>query len=152
MKRSLQEDLKRIHTLTYGKTVIEEGFLDNILRSVGLKKDDKKIDDPMKADLVTSDVNDFFLSLQKASQGGLGQQQSGGMTFQKEVESMQIGLMLLGYELPRHGVDGLFGPETAAAVTKFTNEKVGNVKPVNESVKLVSQGAGIICRTSLGTH
>jgi murein DD-endopeptidase MepM/ murein hydrolase activator NlpD len=152
MKRSLQEDLKRIHTLTYGKTVIEEGFLDNILRSVGLKKDDKKIDDPKKADLVTDDVNDFYLSLEKASQGGLGQQQSGGMTFQKEVESMQIGLMLLGYELPRHGVDGLFGPETAAAVTKFTNEKVGNVKPVNESVNLVSQGGGIIGRPGQGTH
>jgi len=152
MKRSLQEDLKRIHTLTYGKTVIEEGFLDNILRSVGLKKDDKKIDDPMKADLVTSDVNDFFLSLQKASQSGLSQQQKGGMTFQKDVESMQIGLMLLGYELPRHGVDGLFGPETAAAVTKFTNEKVGNVKPVNESVSLVSQGGGIIGKPGQGTH
>jgi murein DD-endopeptidase MepM/ murein hydrolase activator NlpD len=152
MKRSLQEDLKRIHTLTYGKTLIEEGFLDDVLRSVGLKKDDKKIDDPMKADLVTDDVNDFYLSLEKASQGGLDQQKSGGMTFQKEVESMQIGLMLLGYELPRHGVDGLFGPETAAAVTKFTNEKVGNIKPVNESVSLVSQGGGIIGRPGQGTH
>jgi len=152
MKRSLQEDLKRIHTLTYGKTVIEEGFLDNILRSVGLKGNDKKVDDPMKADLVTSDVNDFFLSLQKASQTGLSQQQKGGMTFQKDVESMQIGLMLLGYPLPRHGVDGLFGPETAAAVTKFTNEKVGNVKPINESVSLVSQGGSIIGKPGKGTH
>ena len=152
MKKSLEEDLKRIHTLTYGKTVIEEGFLDDVLRSVGLKKDDKKIDDPKKADLVTDDVNDFFLSLEKASQGGLSQQQRGGMTFQKEVESMQIGLMLLGYDLPRHGVDGLFGPETAAAVTKFTNEKVGKVKPVNESVNLVSQGGGIIGKPGQGTH
>jgi len=41
MKRSLQEDLKRIHTLTYGKTLIEEGFLDNVLKSVGLMKEDK---------------------------------------------------------------------------------------------------------------
>ena len=93
MKKSLEEDLKRIHTITYGKTVIEEGFLDDVLRSVGLKKDDKKIDDPKKADLVTDDVNDFFLSLEKASQGGLSQQQRGGMTFQKDVESMQIGLI-----------------------------------------------------------
>jgi hypothetical protein len=46
------------------------------------------------------------------------------MTFQKEVETMQIGLVLLGYELPSHGIDGLFGPETASAVSKFISEKV----------------------------
>jgi len=37
-------------------------------------------------------------------------QQSGGITYQKEVESMQIGLVILGYDLPVHGIDGLFGP------------------------------------------
>jgi len=126
MKKNLIEQLERIHRLNYGKEAINEGFLDNILKSVGLNKDEKKVDDPKKADLVSDDVNDFFLSLEKASQNGLSQQQSGGMSFQKEVESMQIGLMLLGYELPRHGVDGLFGPETANAVSKFINEKVGN--------------------------
>jgi murein DD-endopeptidase MepM/ murein hydrolase activator NlpD len=156
MKRTLLEDLERIHSITYGKqTIQEQGLLDNILRKVGLK-DDKadKIDDPKKADLVSSDVNDFFLSLQKSvDNGGLNQQQRGGMSYQKEVESMQIGLLLLGYELPNHGVDGLFGPETAAAVSKFTNEKVGDGKaPVNEAVKLVSQGGGIIGRPGQGTH
>jgi peptidoglycan hydrolase-like protein with peptidoglycan-binding domain len=35
---------------------------------------------------------------------------------------MQIGLIILGYDLPVHGVDGLFGPETARAVTKFTKK------------------------------
>jgi hypothetical protein len=119
MKKSLQEDLKRIHTLTYGTQVIEEGFLDNILKAVGLKK----TDDPKKADLVSDDVTSFFKTLEDAAtSGGLSQQQKGGMSFQKNVESMQIGLKLLGYELPRYGVDGLFGPETASAVTKFIND------------------------------
>jgi hypothetical protein len=52
------------------------------------------------------------------------------MNFQKNVESMQIGLKLLGYELPRYGVDGLFGPETASAVGKFIND---NPTKVNEA-------------------
>ena len=50
MKKTLREELERIHTLTYGKKVIEEqGFLDNLLTKVGLKKDEKKVDDPKKA-------------------------------------------------------------------------------------------------------
>lgn len=127
MKKSLQEELKRIHTLTYGTEIIEEGFLDNILKAVGIKKKD----DPKKADLVSDDVNDFYSTLEDAANsGGLSQQKKGSMNFQKGVESMQIGLKLLGYDLPRYGVDGLFGPETASAVSKFTND---NVKKLNEA-------------------
>ena len=156
MKKTLREELERIHTLTYGKKVIEEqGFLDNLLTKVGLKKDEKKVDDPKKADLVSDDLKAFYDTLQKAADGGgISQQESGSMTFQKEVESMQIGLILLGYELPKHGVDGLFGPETGAAVTKFTNEKLGSStgSSLNEAVNLVSQGGGIIGRPGQGTH
>lgn len=151
MKRNLTEELKRIHSITYGKRVIEEqGFLDKILKGVGLKKSD----DPKKADLVSDDVQEFFNTLQdSANSGGLSQQQRGSMSFQKGVESMQIGLILLGYELPKHGVDGLFGPETATAVSKFTTEKLGgDKKSVNEAVKLVSQGGELIGRPNQGTH
>lgn len=127
MKKSLQEDLKRIHTLTYGTQVIEEGFLDNILKAVGIKK----TDDPKKADLVSDDVSAFFKTLEDAANsGGLSQQEKGGMSFQKGVESIQIGLKLLGYDLPRYGVDGLFGPETASAVSKFIND---NQTKLNEA-------------------
>jgi len=132
MKRSLTEELERIHTITYGKQVIEqEGFLDKILKGVGLKD---KVDEPNKADLVSDDVNDFFKTIEDAAKsGGLTQQQRGSMSFQKSVESMQIGLMLLGYQLPKYGVDGLFGPETAAAVKKFTEENLEKKEPVNEA-------------------
>jgi hypothetical protein len=124
MKRTLREDLERIHSITYGNKILQEqgqGFLDDILKKVGIEK----TDDPKKADLVSPDVEEFYNTLQKSSEsGGISQQERGSMTFQKEVESMQIGLTLLGYELPNHGVDGLFGPETASAVSKFTSEKV----------------------------
>jgi peptidoglycan hydrolase-like protein with peptidoglycan-binding domain len=126
MKKTLQEELERIHGITYGKEVMTEGFLDNILSKVGLKKKD----DPKKADLVSKDVEQLYSTLEDAvSKGGLSQQQKGSMGFQKEVESMQIGLTLLGYTLPKYGVDGLFGPETASAVSKFTSE---NVEKLNE--------------------
>ena len=121
MKKTLQEELQRIHEITYGKDVINEQFVDNLLNKIGIGGE-KKVDDPKKADLVTPDVMDFFNTIQSSISGGLSQQQLGSMTYQKGVESMQIGLILLGYELPRFGVDGLFGPETAAAVSKFKQD------------------------------
>lgn len=149
MKQILLEDLKRIHEITYGKKIMEDqGFLDNLLKGIS-----SKIDDPKKSDLVSSNVNDFYDTLEKSSeQGGISQQNQGSMSFQKDVESLQIGLELLGYELPKHGVDGLFGPETAEAVNKFITDNLGNTKQVNENVKLVSQGGGLIGKPGQGTH
>lgn len=132
MKRILREQLERIHRLNYGSKVVKEGFLDTLLGND--KKDTQKIDDPKKADLVgltdtkqkiADDklVTDFYKTLdQSIETGGLKQQSYGSMTYQKGVETMQIGLLLLGYDLPRHGVDGLYGPETAAAVKKFKED------------------------------
>jgi peptidoglycan hydrolase-like protein with peptidoglycan-binding domain len=126
MKKTLTEELQRIHEITYGKKVVNENFVNNLLNKIGLGKDKgvKKIDDPKKADLVTPDVADFYKSIENASKsGGLSQKSKGSMNYQKEVESLQIGLLILGYQLPKYGVDGLFGPETASAVTKFKKDQ-----------------------------
>jgi murein DD-endopeptidase MepM/ murein hydrolase activator NlpD len=152
MKKNLIEQLERMHRLNYSKKVVNEQKLwDKIMGSLGLKGD--KHDDK-KADAITPDVEAFYKNLETAASGnGITQQERGSYQFQKEVESMQIGLILLGYTLPRYGVDGLFGPETAEAVTKFASEKLGgDKKPVNEAVKLVSQGGGLIGRPGHGTH
>lgn len=122
-KMTLKEELDRIHQITYGKAILSEGFFDKIFGG-GRKNDVVKTTDPKKADLVSDDVNQFYQTLTAAAQTGLKQQNYGSMTFQKEVESMQIGLILLGYQLPKSGVDGLFGPETAQAVSKFTSDNV----------------------------
>jgi hypothetical protein len=132
MKKSLTEELTRMHSMMYGKQIDESEFIDKFLKNIGFRKED----DPTKADFVEDDLEEFYDTLESAAEkGGLTQQPTGGIDYQKEVESMQIGLTLLGYELPNHGVDGLFGPETAAAVSKFTNEKVsGDTKTsINEA-------------------
>ena len=105
----------------------------SVKRIKELVSEDAVKDDPKKADLVKDDLADFYKTLEEAiKKGGLSQQSRKDLSFQKEVESLQIGLMLLGYTLPKHGVDGLFGPETAAAVDKFTKE---NVKEGDEKKK-----------------
>ena len=152
MKKTLTEELKRIHTMIYGQQIVEqEQFIDNFLKSIGFKKED----DPEKADLVDNDVEDFYDTLESAAEdGGISEQQKGGMEFKKEVESMQIGLILLGYDLPKHGVDGLFGSETANAVKKFTNDNVSEdgEKSINETVELVGSNTKLIGRPGQGTH
>ena len=127
--RSLNEDVKRIRTLLYGKGLINE---------------QQKVDEPQKADYITDNVDEFFKTLDSVSKTGLNQQSYGSMTYQKGVEAMQVGLMMLGYSLPQHGVDGMFGPETAQAVQKFQTDNNINAspsttpgKPVTESVRMI---------------
>ena len=90
----------------------------------GKKNKEEKTDDPKKADLVEPDVEEFYKNLESIKEP-LSQQKRGEMNFQKNVETIQIGLSLLGYELPRFGVDGLYGPETGASVEKFKVENLG---------------------------
>jgi murein DD-endopeptidase MepM/ murein hydrolase activator NlpD len=131
MRKNLAEQLERIHRLNYGKKVIKEGFMDDILKSAGIRK----VDDPKKADLVDDQVDNFFETLELID-APLFQKNVGNMEFQKDVESVQIGLKLLGYKLPNYGVDGLFGSETAMAVNKFkldNNIKDDSVSNINEA-------------------
>jgi len=134
MKKNIIEDLERIHSITYGeRTLKEQKFFDKILRTLGIKKkEDKKVDDPKKADFVGEDVKQFFDTLEKID-NDIKQQSSGNYEYQKEVETIQIGLTLLGYSLPKHGVDGKFGPETASAVQKFKKDNdLEEKEPISE--------------------
>ena len=81
----------------------------------------KVTDVPNKADTLTNNVDRFFKTLENINEP-IKQQEFGTMKHQDEVEATQVGLVLLGYELPRFGVDGLFGPETAKAVSKFKTD------------------------------
>lgn len=133
MKKSLVEQLKRIHTLTYGHD-LNEGILDDLFGKKN-KEPEKKVDDPKKADLITDDVQQFFNTLESITTE-LKQQPYGSMEYQKDVESIQMALTLLGYELPRFGIDGKYGPETANAVSKFKKDNnLEDNKVTTESTK-----------------
>lgn len=82
----------------------------------------KSSDVPHKADFISDNVEDFYKILDSIK-SPITQQKFGSMTRQQGVEAVQIGLQLLGYSLPRFGTDGLFGPETAAVVNKYKEDK-----------------------------
>lgn len=143
MRRNLTEQLSRITELM---GLNEEPSIPGLKPSI-------EGADPKKADTVKDDLTSFYETLEKAAaDGGISQQERGSVTFKNEVESMQIGLVLLGYQLPNYGIDGLFGSETAGAVQKFINDNLTSGTTVNEAVNLVGSSSGLIGRPRQGTH
>jgi len=123
MKKTLIEEITRIHEITYTNSNISEGFLGKLLDKAKSTLGLKKQDDPKKADIVNDSPENLFSTLEDIlNTGGLNMQEKGQMSYQKSVESLQILLLLLGYSLPNYGVDGLYGPETSSAVEKFKQD------------------------------
>lgn len=83
--------------------------------------EESKTADKRKADYVSDDVNKFF-NILKSIKNPLVQQKKGSMTYQRDVEAFQIALTLLGYPLPKYGIDGYFGSETAESFKKFAKD------------------------------
>jgi len=77
-----------------------------------------KKDDPKKSDHLKADVKDFYNTLDSIPTK-LSKMDEGELNFQKNVEALQIGLSLLGYEFSNFGIDGLYGPETSKNVKQF---------------------------------
>ena len=92
----------------------------------------KKTDDPKKADLVAPKKEEIIKNLNDIDEP-VKQVKKGAMDFQKNVESIQMALVTLGYELPVYGIDGLYGPETAESIRKFKvdNKIKESYRPLN---------------------
>ena len=121
MRKNLNEDLKRIHRLIYGKSLIKEDTVDNIVA----KPNPEKVDDPNKADLVSNNLYGFLNTL-KGINKTFEEQPYGKMVYQKEIETVQIALSIAmepNDPLPKHGIDGFFGPETAKAIKEYKKSK-----------------------------
>lgn len=63
-------------------------------------------------------------------------QSYGSMQYNPKVEAVQIALTLLGYELPRYGIDGLFGPETSKALGLFVKDNLTESRIIKEAADI----------------
>lgn len=80
-------------------------------------------------DIQDATLADFYKTLEDAASADMKfTQQSGSYVYSKEVENVQAALNFLGYDLPRYGVDGKFGPETGDAVARFKKDHPFAVK------------------------
>ena len=127
MQKDLLTEIKRIQEIIYQDTNLLEQVYDKTKNTVT-----KKTDISSRADLLSSSPEELINTIKHSIKtGGISQQKKGTMTFQKEVEALQVALVLLGYSLPKFGIDGLYGSETAAAVKKFKTKN--NI--MNESIE-----------------
>lgn len=84
--------------------------------------------------VIDAKVEEFYKSLEEFAESGqvIKVETNKNYTYSKMVENIQIALTFLGYELPKYGVDGYFGPETAAAIVRFNNDTVKLKQTDNE--------------------
>lgn len=72
------------------------------------------------------DAQEFLDSIESLLDQGedvlIEKQVEGGYSFDDRVLDLQTALVLLGYELPKYGIDGLFGPETETSVREFQTD------------------------------
>ena len=106
-----QEFVKKLREKINDSKDIQESYVKQIF----------KLKESKKAEIIKSDSKEFINNLEKID-GEIGQSDSKTMTFKKNVETFQVALELLGYNLIQYGVDGLFGPETGEALNKFKKE------------------------------
>ncbi|NBP57229.1 peptidoglycan-binding protein [bacterium] len=80
-------------------------------------------------ELIDTQLDQFYKTLEEAAkEGGLREEKSGSMEYKKSVETLQTALVLLGYELPKFGVDGLFGAETSTALKQFITDNMQDLQ------------------------
>jgi|694.fasta_scaffold00290_63 peptidoglycan hydrolase-like protein with peptidoglycan-binding domain len=109
-----------IHNFNQFTEKTNEGFWDWLTG----KKEETSAQKKEDGTLLDDKVEAFYATLEDFANSGksVAVQNGGTYTYSKLVEDIQAALEFLGYELPEHGVDGYFGPETAIAIQKFNED------------------------------
>jgi peptidoglycan hydrolase-like protein with peptidoglycan-binding domain len=84
---------------------------------------------------LSADDKEFYSELEDFANSGktITVQSKGNMQYSDLVKKIQIGLDFLGFKMPKHGVDGYFGPETANAIANFNAATKSN-QPADEAL------------------
>jgi peptidoglycan hydrolase-like protein with peptidoglycan-binding domain len=99
---------------------VSEGFFDWL---TGKQEDGEVKPKTGTPDVTDAAIKDFYETLQQFADSGKSilVQKFGSMQYSKMVEDIQLSLVFLGYPLPKYGIDGLFGIETATAIKRFND-------------------------------
>jgi peptidoglycan hydrolase-like protein with peptidoglycan-binding domain len=117
------ESLKMIKSFRAFKSM-NEGTFKDWLTGKSEEGEAKKKETSAKQGITDDTLSDFYKTLDDFAKAGksIVVQKQGEMQYSKMVENIQAALTFLGYSLPKWGVDGYFGPETAAAIKKFNED------------------------------
>jgi hypothetical protein len=110
-----------IKTFTEFNSNLNEGGFWDWLTGKSEEGTAKKQGNTENQGIIDAKVVEFYKTLEDFanSNKSVNAQFSGKFEYSKMVENIQLALEFLGYKLEKYGVDGYFGPETAAAIDKF---------------------------------
>ncbi len=110
MEKQLKEEIAKIHKMIYSdKLLNEQDEFSNFFKKIwqSIKSGYESITDTEEKS------EDFIKKIENLKLP---------ITDKEDIKLIQAALVLLGYNLPNYGIDGVIGNETKSAIEKFKKE------------------------------